>query len=257
VPGITGNGALTLGTNGTSAFVQLPAGSGATVSSLTINTGSTLDIEAPGSTAFNKLVVNYGAAADPVATLRGYLKTAYNGGVWTGVGLTSTAVKTEVAGVLAAHTGGVYGIGYVDGGKDNNQASNALVKAVGNQIIFTPALIGDANLDGGVTFIDLGIVAQNLGATNSDWEHGDFNYDGSVNFLDVGLLAQNLNKTTLNTPLADLIPDPSASLVADWNLAVAEINANTQSNDVPEPGMIGLLTTSAAGLLIRRRRRRV
>jgi hypothetical protein len=102
----------------------------------------------------------------------------------------------------------------------------------------------------------LGIVAQNLGATNDDWEHGDFNYDGTTNFLDIGLLAQNLNKNILNTPLGEMVPDPSAALTAQWNLAVAEIQANqTQPADLPEPGTMGLLVAGAAGLLTRRRRR--
>jgi hypothetical protein len=222
-----------------------------TVGGLTIDTstGSTLDIGA------SNLTVDF-AAADPTATLRGDLQHAYAGGVWTGTGLTSSSVAAEVAGVIAAHTGGVYGIGYVDGGVDKNQAAGALFKATGNQIVYGPALVGDANLDGGVTFIDLGIVAQNLGATGSDWEHGDFNYDGSTNFLDIGLLAQNLNKTTLNTPLSQIIADPSPALTAEWNLAVAEIEANqTQPANLPEPGMLSLLAIGAGGLLARRRRR--
>jgi hypothetical protein len=168
-------------------------------------------------------------------------------------------VAAQVAAAIASKSGaGIYGIGYVDGGKDINQAANAVVKAAGNQIVYTPALIGDANLDGAVTFIDLGIVAQNLGAINTDWEHGDFNYDGTTNFLDIGLLAQNLSKTILNTPLGEMVPDPSAALTAQWNLAVAEIQANsvTPPTDLPEPGMVGLLAVSAAGLMARRRRRR-
>jgi hypothetical protein len=140
---------------------------------------------------------------------------------------------------------------------DTNQSSDAFVQAVGNQIVYTPALIGDANLDGSVTFIDLGIVAQNLGAINSDWEHGDFNYDGSVNFLDIGLLAQNLNKTVLNTPLDEMIADPSAAVTAQWNLAVAELAANeTEPADLPEPRVLSLLAVGALGLMARRRRRR-
>jgi hypothetical protein len=135
---------------------------------------------------------------------------------------------------------------------DKTQAAKALVHAVGNQIVYTPALIGDANLEGSVTFIDLGIVAQNLGAINSDWAHGDFNYDGSVNFLDIGLLAQNLGRTILNTPPGEMIPNPSAALTADWNLAVAELNANTRSDNLPEPATTALLAAGAAGLLTRR-----
>jgi hypothetical protein len=218
---------------------------------LTLSGSGTLDI------TNNSLAINYGTAADPVATIRGYLKSAYNGGIWTGPGLTSSAVAAQVAATIAAHTGGVYGIGYVDGGVDPNQARNAVVKAVGNQIVYTPALIGDANLDGSVTFIDLGIVAQNLGAINSDWEHGDFNYDGTTNFLDIGLLAQNLSKTVLNTPLDEMIADPSAAVTAQWNLAVAELAANeTEPANLPEPGMMGVMAIGAGGLLVRRRRRR-
>jgi hypothetical protein len=244
---LTGNGNL----NVASGTTQLPAGHGvSSLASLIIAPGATLDI-----TKGNTLAITYGAAADPSGTIRGYLKTASNGGIWTGPGLTSSAVAAEVAHVIAVHTGGVYGIGYVDGGVDTNQASNALFKAVGNQIVYAPALIGDSNLDGSVTFIDLGIVAQNLGK-NTDWNHGDFNYDGTVNFLDIGLLAQNLSKTILNTPLSDVIADPSPALTAEWNLAVAEIQANqTQPTDLPEPGMLSLLAVGAAGLLARRRRR--
>jgi hypothetical protein len=220
------------------------------VSALTIDLASNSKVDIGRS----NLTVGF-TGADPAATLRTYLKQGYNGGIWTGTGLTSSAVAAEVARTRAAGSGGVYGIGYVDGSKDNNLAVAALVHATGNQIVYTAALIGDANLDGSVTFIDLGVVAQNLGAINSDWQHGDFNYDGTTNFLDIGLLAQNLNKNELNTPLSSLVPDPSPALTAEWNLAVAEIQANsTVPTDVPEPGTISLLAVGAAGLLARRRR---
>jgi autotransporter-associated beta strand protein len=246
---ISGNGTLAIGTVSTPAVLQLAPGNvPSTLGALTINSGSTFDITS------NALVINYGSSADPVATIRGYLKSAYNGGIWTGSGLTSSTVATQVAATIAARTGGVYGIGYADG----SDAAQLPVVAVGHQLVYEPALIGDANLDGSVTFIDLGIVAQNLGATNSDWEHGDFNYDGTTNFLDIGLLAQNLNYNILNTPLDEMIPDPSAALTAQWNLAVAEIQANSlEPTNLPEPGVIGLLAVGATGLLTRRRSRSV
>jgi hypothetical protein len=54
-----------------------------------------------------------------------------------------------------------------------------------------------------------------------------------------------------------MIPDPSAAVTAQWNLAVAEIQANTvQPTDLPEPGMISLLAVGGIGLLARRRRNR-
>jgi MYXO-CTERM domain-containing protein len=231
---------------------RLALSGGGTVSATALNLtgGGTLDI-----TQNNTLIINYATSADPASLIRGYLKSAYNGGLWTGPGLTSSTVEAQVAATISARTGGVYGIGYVDGAVDTNQAANAVVNATGSQIVYVPALIGDANLDGSVTFIDLGIVAQNLGATNADWEHGDFNYDGSVNFLDIGLLAQNLNYNTINTPLSELIPGASAALTAQWNLALAELRSNsTQPADLPEPGMVGLLVVGAAGLLARRPR---
>jgi hypothetical protein len=125
----------------------------------------------------------------------------------------------------------------------------------GGKLVVAPALAGDANLDGGVSFIDLGIVAQNLGRQSANWQQGDFNYDGVVNFLDIGLLAQNLNATTINTPLGEMVADPSGALTAQWNLAVAELKANeTQPTNLPEPGIVGLMLLGAAGLMARRRR---
>jgi hypothetical protein len=210
------------------------------VGSLTLASGSTLDLTS------NTLDINYDSAIkDPVTTIRTELQSAYAGGVWTGVGLTSTTVQAQVANAIA-HGGGVWSIGYADGNTD------VYGGAAANQLIIKPALAGDANLDGSVTFIDLGIVAQNLGHTNTDWTHGDFNYDGTTNFLDIGLLAQNLNYSLLNTPLGADFP---VSFQAQWNLAVAEIKANDVTN-VPEPVAGTLLTISAAGLLMRRRKSR-
>jgi hypothetical protein len=245
---ITGTGALTVGTSQAPAYLRISSYKAASQqASLAIFPGSTLDI---GNGSF---AINYGNTTDPLTTIRGYLQSGYNGGLWTGTGLTSSRVQADIANAII-NGGGVYGIGYVDGAVDN-QAANAVVKATGNQIVVAPALVGDANLDGSVSFIDLGIVAQNLGSINGDWSHGDFNYDGAVNFLDIGLLAQNLSYTTLNTPLDQLIPDPSAALEAQWNLAVAELQSNsTQPTDLPEPAVGGILTMAAAGLLARRRR---
>jgi autotransporter-associated beta strand protein len=244
-PGISGVGALIVGKNAaTTGYAQLAPGSGAaTLASLTINTGSSFDI-----TKNNILIINYGTTADPIATIRGYLKSAYYGGIWTGTGLTSSSVQLQVANTIANGGGGVWSIGYADG-VDVGQTI-----AVGNQLVIKPALAGDANLDGSVNMMDLGVVAQNLGSTHGDWMHGDFNYDGAVNFLDIGLLAQNLNSTAINTPLSEFIPDPSAALTAQWNLAVAELQSNsTQPANLPEPGMMSVLVISAAGLLTRRR----
>jgi hypothetical protein len=160
-------------------------------SPLTIDNGGSLDIQA------NSLTINFAAGSDPVAAIRGYLKSAYNGGVWTGSGLTSSTVEAQVAAAIASGGGGggLWAIGYADGSVDLRQTI-----AVGNQLVIRPANAGDANMDGSVNIIDLGIVAQNL-SRNGDWASGDFNYDGRVSFLDIGILAQNLSLNVINTPL--------------------------------------------------------
>jgi predicted outer membrane repeat protein len=164
-------------------------GSSVLNSPLTIASGGTLDIQN------NSLTINYAAGADPASTIRGYLKSAYAGGVWTGAGLTSSTVEAQVANTIKNPGSGVYALGYLDGAVDIGQTA-----VTGDQIVIEPALVGDTDLNGDTNFLDLGRTAQNLGRT-TDWYHGDFNYDGRANFLDIGLLAQNLNKTILNTPL--------------------------------------------------------
>jgi hypothetical protein len=194
-------------------------GSSVLNSPLTIDNGGTLDIQS------YSLTINYAAGADPAATIRGYLKSAYAGGVWTGAGLTSSAVEAQVAGAIqnSSAGGGVYSIGYEDGGVDLGQ-----LVAVGNQLIIEPAIVGDTDLNGDTNFLDLGRVAQNLGAINSDWYHGDFNYDGATNFLDIGLLAQNLSKTILNTPLGAEVAVTTAAVSP-----VATPVANPMQNLLP------------------------
>jgi hypothetical protein len=176
---------------------------------LTIDNTGTVDIQA------NSVTINFAAGFDPVATIRGYLKTAYNGGVWTGTGLTSTTVEAQVANAIK-HGGGVYAIGYADGSLDAGLQS----VATGNQIVLEPEIVGDATLDGTDNFLDIGRVAQNLSKINTDWVHGDFNYDGTTNFLDLGLTAQNLNKSKVNTTLAATVPSGTTPAVIQSVLAI-------------------------------------
>jgi RHS repeat-associated protein len=175
VGNITGSGVLSIGTSTTTADVLLGSGGGvSTLSALTIAAGSRLDI------TDNTLQLNYGVGAtDPVATIRGYLVTGYNGDTWTGAGIMSST---------AAGDPGVYSIGYADGSVDSGTLAQP------GQILLKLTLAGDANLDGTVNFGDLLSVSQNFNKTNRDWAQGDFNYDGIVNFADLLLVSQNFNK---------------------------------------------------------------
>ena len=68
------------------------------------------------------------------------------------------------------------------------------------QVIITPALAGDANLDGVITPEDELSVYANLGKTNAHWLNGDVNNDGTVTLADLALVQSNQAKT-LNASL--------------------------------------------------------
>jgi hypothetical protein len=53
---------------------------------------------------------------------------------------------------------------------------------------------GDANNDGKVNFLDLGILKAAFNKPVGDGSCADFNKDGKVNFLDLGILKANFNK---------------------------------------------------------------
>ena len=137
-----------------------------TVGGLKIDPGGTLDI------GNGSVTVNY-SGASPLSAIQAYLAGARDGGKWDGSGITSSFV-----------------------------ASGALVRAIadvdtGSSVKLTPALSGDANLDGKVSFADLVALASSYNTSSrADWSHGDFNYDGKVDFADLVTLASNYNQST-------------------------------------------------------------
>jgi autotransporter-associated beta strand protein len=108
---------------------------------------------------------------------------------------------------------------------------------VSNYVLVKKTLLGDANLDNSVDFLDLAALAQNYNTTvsgNPDWwARGDFNYDGSVDFLDLAAMAQNYNTALPSAP----IPGASASFEHDLAAAFAA---------VPEPPFTLLVAFATA-----------
>jgi predicted outer membrane repeat protein/parallel beta-helix repeat protein len=160
------------------AAPQLGSGTFATAS-LTLKGTATLNLDS------GTLEIDFGDAADPIATIKSYIQNGYNNDTWTGSGIVSTNAATDP---------GLYAVGYADGNTDVG------TPAAANQIYIKNTLAGDANLDGTVNYADLRVVAQNFNHTLDthgnaiDWADGDFNYDGKVNFADLLLVAQNFNK---------------------------------------------------------------
>jgi|GEM_PF-1381463 len=196
----------------------------AVLSGLKIDSTGTLDIQS------NMLTLNFASpAVDPVNTIRGYLQTAYANGAWTGTGLTSSAVETQVA-TTKGTTGGMWAIGYADGNNDGT-----LGGAAANQIVLRPALAADFTLDSKIDFNDLLILAQNNGSITADWVHGDGNYDGSVGFQDLLLLAQNVGKTNGNTPLGAQLPAAAILPVSANGTNSKSVFSNQLLSSAPAP----------------------
>lgn len=178
--GLGGTGGLTISGAGTMAL----SGTGNSVTSLSIGSASALDVT---NTA---LTINFGSGADPIATIKSYITSGYNGGTWNGAGIVSSAA--------AANPG--QAVGYLD-------ASD--VGGVAGEVVVQDALIGDANLDGTVNLTDLLTLLNSYGLTAADWSQGDFNYDGAVNLTDLlGLLNNFGQSDTLASASAGAVPEP-------------------------------------------------
>ena len=224
IGGITGDGRLTIGNGSSASTLQIAAGTGlSSVASLTIGTGSTLDL------TNNRLIVNYGSS-DPIATIAGYVKSGYNSGAWNGPGIISTTAQTKINGLS-------YGVGYADG-KDGVVAGLS-----SGQIEVTYTLLGDANLDGVVNSADFAILAANFNQAVTGWDRGDFNYDGLVNAADFLDLVVNFNQGVSGAASAGDVAALDAFAAANGLLA-----------DVPEPACAGMIAMAGLGIFGRRRR---
>lgn len=152
----------------------------ATVGGVTIDGDDTLLVNAGG-----RLIINY-TGSSPAATIRGYLASGCNGGLWTGTGIASSA----------AASAGNTAVGWIDDG---------------HAITVRYTLYGDATLDGTVNFGDLLALSQNYNTSGKQWIDGDSDYDGFVNFADLLRLSQNYNQSlpSAHGPGA-AVPEPGA-----------------------------------------------
>ena len=92
-----------------------------------------------------------------------------------------------------------------------------------NAFLLTPALPGDANLDGRVDENDLTIVLANMGQTGAMWSQGGFTGSGTVDVNDLTIVVTNIGSTAGTS---------GAGLAA-----------------VPEPGALALTAMALTGLL--------
>ena len=173
----------------------------------------------------NKLFINYGTGADPIASIAAWIANGYYGLPGPQIISSSIAADDAASGLL-------YGIGYADSADPGNPAN---LPSGTVEIMFT--LLGDANLDGTVNSEDFTPFSTNLGQSGS-WDDGDFNYDGTVNSEDFTPFSANLGK--------------SATLASQAS-ALEAANGISLAN-VPEPMSAGMMVMAGLGILRRRRR---
>jgi hypothetical protein len=121
----------------------------------------------------------------PVNEIAQDIGRAYDGGTWTGTGITS-ALANE------------FGVGYIE--------------VAGASIVIRLARFGDANLSGTVDLEDFNALASNFGDSGKFWFTADFNYDGVVDLDDFNLLASNFGLGA--GPNGDVDPEDWAALAA-------------------------------------------
>jgi hypothetical protein len=109
---------------------------------------------------------------------------------------------TAISNGTAAGSAGGYIAGYGTIGGDTHA------------FLLTPAVPGDANLDGQVDINDLTIVLANYGKTGATWAAGDFIGDGTVDINDLTIVLAHYGQS-LGTSAAGMaaVPEPSGAVL--------------------------------------------
>ena len=131
---ITGSG--TLAVNGSSNTLKLAAGSAqSSQASFTVNSGSTLDL------TNNSIIINVtGNMATAYTYYQGLVNQAYNGGAWTGTGITSSTAAAQDA--LTPNTYGVAVVNGADGQSDHGSLSVTAAWRSPRHCMVTPTWTG-------------------------------------------------------------------------------------------------------------------
>ena len=150
------------------------------IRTLNIATGGMLDL------MNNDLVIDYSTGgATPMATIRGLINAARNGGEWNGTtGITSSVVAA--ANPRNKTLGAIEGSEFDAMRGVNTPFSGWIPDETSVLIKYT--YYGDADFNGLVNFDDYARIDNGFSTNKTGWVNGDFDGNGSVNFDDYSLI---------------------------------------------------------------------
>jgi hypothetical protein len=126
-----------------------------------------------------------------LTTVNGQVATGFNGGKWTGAGITSSSAANDASHLTAL---GVI-LNTYDGTHTLYNAANLFDGAAPSvtDILVKHTYYGDANLSGQTDGSDYSLIDNGYLHHLTGWYNGDFNYDGSVNGSDYTLIDNAYN----------------------------------------------------------------
>jgi hypothetical protein len=198
----------------------------------------------------NDFIVDY-SGESPTPTIRAQLKAAYATGPWTGNGIGTSMGDNKTYALGHAEASEKYGS---EGGTFSGQSVD------GTAVLIKYTYYGDANLDGMVDIVDLGVVGTNW-QTAQPWWGGDFNYSDLVDIVDLGMVGTNWQKSMGDSfggggpsfydalskypfLLEEALKDPYLSKLLEGGISM-----------VPEPQIAVMTFAGLLGLRARRGRR--
>ncbi len=228
-----GSAAPNVVASGSAATLTVNTSSGSQVhlASLSLANGATATLAASppavvlevagGLSVDSTSTLNLGAgdldvANGSLSALTALVTRGYDGGAWTGTGITSSAA----AGRREPPDGGRRPVEQRErvGPRSGRLRRRPAVAAT--DVLLKYTYYGDANLDGVVNgtdyaLVDAGFLAARRPSPLTGWYNGDFNYDGKVDASDYTLIdnAFNLAKTPLSFS-AQLVAGPAAVVAA-------------------------------------------
>jgi hypothetical protein len=139
----------------------------------------------------NAMIIDYDSSS-PIGTVMSLLHRGFDGGAWTGDGITSSKA--------ADHASDEHKTALAYGEASDLGFSTFVGQSVDStSVVIRYTWYGDANIDGNVDTVDFNILARDFSNSGTQWDRGDFNYDGDTDSVDSNFLTSNFSESGFPT----------------------------------------------------------